>query len=588
MRQNSTAATEGLTERLYRRILPVMMLSNMVISANSFIDSMFAGRCLGTQAMAVIGLFSPVSIILSGIATIFLTGAQQMCCAEMGNGNTKQLSRIFNSAATFLLGCGAVLTVLMLLLRDPLAASLGAFGDLKNDLVSYITGIAIGVIGQLLSAYLMPFLQINGKNRFSYLAMILNLGGNILFNTLFVVVFHMGLLGLGVATSLCNLLCLAITFPVFIKKEELVHFELGKISVSDLFNIMKIGSTVIMFQIGLFIKNYGMNRALLNESTVAAVAVVTLEGSLCGILGALPQGSGTAVQMLTSFYIGEGDKDSVRKLFRVALKTGFIIGIPVMALLLLLSNPVLLLFGIKAPDIMAMGHRMLWALSVGLLLNLVLTVFMRMLQAAEKLVAANVITCTENAFQGIFALLFVSVIGPDAAWIAFPIATSTCLVMVLVYGLSGGKKSRHDLIRFLHFPDKFWDNWEQKLSFTITTMGEVMEASKQLGEFFKEQGGTEKACMTAELSLEEMVGNVVQHGFKHQKNGKVWVLAMFHKNTMTLHIRDNCHRFNPKEYLKLNVNEPSERVGIRLVSGLAKSVNYQNIFGMNMLTIEVE
>lgn len=81
----------GLVSRLYWRLLPVLILSCVVISANAFIDSVFAGRFLGTQAMALIGLFGPVSTLFSGLASVFATGAQQLCCSEMGDGNSRRL-----------------------------------------------------------------------------------------------------------------------------------------------------------------------------------------------------------------------------------------------------------------------------------------------------------------------------------------------------------------------------------------------------------------------------------------------------------------------------------------------------------------
>lgn len=82
---------------------------------------------------------------------------------------------------------------------------------------------------------------------------------------------------------------------------------------------------------------------------------------------------------------------------------------------------------------------------------------------------------------------------------------------------------------------------------------------------------------------------MVKHGFEDRKRGRVWVLAAIQNGTLTLRIRDNCIRFDPKEYLQLSVrDDPSEHIGIRLVAGLAESVEYQNMFGMNMLTIEVK
>ena len=580
---------EGLVSRLYWRLLPVLILSCVVISANAFIDSVFAGRFLGTQAMALIGLFGPVSTLFSGLASVFATGAQQLCCSEMGDGNSRRLRQIFNAGLMFLLGSGIFCGVLLFLFRRELAAGLGTRGTMQAELSAYMVGISLGIVGQLLSCYLMPFLQINGHNRLSYLAMAVNLVGNMGFNTLFVAVLSWGLLGMGLATSLSSLFCVGVMLPVFCQKKELAHFDPHGLKVRDLVDIARIGSPVLMFHAGLFIKNYGMNCALLNGSIMDSVAVLTLQGSLCGILGALGFSSGTVVQMLSSFFIGEGDRKSVLDVFAVSMKNGLSLCILAILLLLSCSMPILRLFGLEGGATQAMALRMLRILCLAILLNLVLTVLVKLLQAAEKLALANAITFLENAFQGVFALLFVGKLGPDAAWAANSVATALCLLVVMVYGLSGGADCWRDPLRFLHFPTDFGSAVDARMTLTICSQELVMDAARGLMEFCKRQGMSERACMTAGVCVEELAGNVVKHGFQNQKSGTVWVLATIQNKTLTLRIRDNCIRFDPKEYLRLSVQDyTSEHIGIRLVAGLAESVEYKNMFGMNMLTIEVK
>ena len=579
----------GLVSRLYWRLLPVLILSCVVISANAFIDSVFAGRFLGTQAMALIGLFGPVSTLFSGLASVFASGAQQLCCSEMGDGNSRRLRQIFNAGLMFLLGSGIFCGVLLFLFRRELAAGLGTRGTMQAELSAYMVGISLGIVGQLLSCYLMPFLQINGHNRLSYLAMAVNLVGNMGFNTLFVAVLSWGLLGMGLATSLSSLFCVGVMLPVFCKKKELAHFDPHCLKVRDLVDIARIGSPVLMFHAGLFIKNYGMNCALLNGSIMDSVAVLTLQGSLCGILGALGFSSGTVVQMLSSFFIGEGDRKSVLEVFAVSMKNGLSLCILAILLLLSCSMPILRLFGLEGGATQAMALRMLRMLCLAILLNLVLTVLVKLLQAAEKLALANAITFLENAFQGVFALLFVGKLGADAAWAANSVATALCLLVVMVYGLSGGADCWRDPLRFLHFPTDFGSAVDARMTLTICSQELVMDAARGLMEFCKRQGMSERACMTAGVCVEELAGNVVKHGFQNQKSGTVWVLATIQNKTLTLRIRDNCIRFDPKEYLRLSAqDDPSEHIGIRLVAGLAESVEYQNMFGMNMLTIEVK
>ena len=47
-----------------------------------------------------------------------------------------------------------------------------------------------------------------------------------------------------------------------------------------------------------------------------------------------------------------------------------------------------------------------------------------------------------------------------------------------------------------------------------------------------------------------------------------------------------CVPFDPKSKLKIvDTEDPVKNIGIKLVSKLAKEMNYQTTFGMNVLTI---
>ena len=53
-------------------------------------------------------------------------------------------------------------------------------------------------------------------------------------------------------------------------------------------------------------------------------------------------------------------------------------------------------------------------------------------------------------------------------------------------------------------------------------------------------------------------------------------------------IKDDCRAFNPKETVELfDPEDKTHNIGLRLISGVAREMNYQNNFGLNILTIDV-
>ena len=89
--------------------------------------------------------------------------------------------------------------------------------------------------------------------------------------------------------------------------------------------------------------------------------------------------------------------------------------------------------------------------------------------------------------------------------------------------------------------------------------------------------------------MEEMAGNIVRHGFSgDSKKHSVDIRVVLKDDDIILRIRDNCIAFNPSEYHKImQENDDFKNIGIKLVYGIAKKVDYQNLLGMNVLTIRI-
>ena len=65
---------------------------------------------------------------------------------------------------------------------------------------------------------------------------------------------------------------------------------------------------------------------------------------------------------------------------------------------------------------------------------------------------------------------------------------------------------------------------------------------------------------------------------------------MLRENGVILIIKDDCIPFNPKELYEItkpDSEDPLANIGIRMVFGLAEEVDYQNLLGLNVLTVRL-
>ena len=89
--------------------------------------------------------------------------------------------------------------------------------------------------------------------------------------------------------------------------------------------------------------------------------------------------------------------------------------------------------------------------------------------------------------------------------------------------------------------------------------------------------------------MEEMAGNIVDHGFtKDRRRHSVDVRVVHKDGKVILRIKDDCVPFDPGERLRMSGDsDASKNMGIRMVFKIAEKVAYQNILGLNVLTMTI-
>lgn len=121
------------------------------------------------------------------------------------------------------------------------------------------------------------------------------------------------------------------------------------------------------------------------------------------------------------------------------------------------------------------------------------------------------------------------------------------------------------------------------------TMGKVIETAEKVTAFCEEHSVDSRTAYFASLCLEEMAGNVVEHGFgadkySHHIDLRVIRLA----EGILLRIKDDCRPFNPEEIGTMGAeDDPAENIGIRIVRNISDEMSYHNLLGLNVLTIRL-
>ena len=138
-------------------------------------------------------------------------------------------------------------------------------------------------------------------------------------------------------------------------------------------------------------------------------------------------------------------------------------------------------------------------------------------------------------------------------------------------------------------PESFGTPPERRMDLSIRSMEEVVSIAEQVQRFCLAQGIDARRAFLSGLAMEEMAGNIVDHGFrKDQKAHSVDVRVVRKDDDVILRLRDDCVPFDPGERQQIAEGEDiTKNVGIRMVFRIAREVQYQNIIGCNVLTIRI-
>lgn len=262
-----------LIRRAYIRLAVTSMCVMLATNICGFVDNIAVSRLLGTRELAAVGLFSPVAMV-AGFCYVLIIGSQVLCANFIGAGRKDDVNRLFYSTFVVLGIVFLAFSVLCFITRDSLASLLGARGQTRVCLSDYMAGYLPGILPQTFCALLMSLVSFNNDLKRSYWST----GVMIVVNALadLALAKPMGILGIGLASTISYLAALAVLLPGFLKKDMALHLERSDINMKLVLKAAMRGLPSLMFAIGLIIKNYLMNYTLNKWTGNEGVAVMSV------------------------------------------------------------------------------------------------------------------------------------------------------------------------------------------------------------------------------------------------------------------------------------------------------------------------
>jgi putative MATE family efflux protein len=219
------------------------LASNIVQSCYNVADMLIVGNFSGTESMSGVNIGGQVTFILTNTVIGLCIGATVLIGQYLGAGNRQALKRVTSTIITLLFIAGIVISLLMIVLREPILRIIRtppeSFAESNRYLTVTLTGLVFIFGYNALSAILRG--MGNSKQPFYYVTIACI--ANVILDLVFVAVFHWDAFGAALATVISQALCMFLTIGFMVRNNFQFDFKFRSFRIyrDQLKMILKIG-----------------------------------------------------------------------------------------------------------------------------------------------------------------------------------------------------------------------------------------------------------------------------------------------------------------------------------------------------------
>ena len=338
--------------------LPLMCSSMLQLLFNAA-DIIVVGRFAGDTALAAVGSTTSLVLLLSNLFIGLSVGANVLAARYFGAGRGNELSKTVHTSLLLSMISGLILTTMGILLAKPILQLMDTPDTVINLSVLYLRIYFLGMPAMLLYNFGSAILRAKGDTKRPLIY--LSLAGiiNVSLNLVLVIVFNLGVAGVGIATATSQVISASLMLRCLSKEKGGFRFSVKKLRLhkDKLVAILQIGLPAGV-QSTLFSLSNVLIQASINSFGDVAMAGSAAAGNIEGFVYVAMNAFYQASITFTSQNVGAGKYHRVRPIMIRAVACVTVTGLVLGNLAYGFGN-VLLLFYTTSPAVVTEGLRRL-------------------------------------------------------------------------------------------------------------------------------------------------------------------------------------------------------------------------------------
>lgn len=431
-------------QHLLRFTMPTILML-IFTSVYSVVDGFFVSNFTGKTPFAAVNFIMPLLMILGCAGFMFGTGGGALIANTMGVGDMKKANELFSLIVYTAAVCGIALAVFGILFLRPLAALMGAKGQLLEDSIVYGRIILLALPFYVLQYEFQCLFAAAEKPKLGLYVTVAAGVINMVLDALFVAIFHWGLPGAAAATAISQLTGGVVPILYFARKND-SPLQLGRCRLDGwaLVKTCTNGSSELMSNISMSVVSMLFNIQLMKYAGENGIAAYGVLMYVSMIFQAVFLGYSVGAAPVISYNYGAQNCQELKSLRQKSVLLISVFSVAMLAAGQLLARPLSMLFVGYDKALMDMTVHAFTIFSFSFLLSgfsIWGASFFTALN--DGLISALISFLRTLVFQCVAVLIFPLIWGLDGIWAAVVAAEVLAAVMTALFLIGKQKKYRY-------------------------------------------------------------------------------------------------------------------------------------------------
>lgn len=349
-------------DMLHGPLLMKILIFSLPLAASSVLQQLFnsvdvavVGHFASSQALAAVGSNAPVISLMINLFLGVSMGANVIISNHIGQKDNKKIHEAVNTVGMVAIISGILLMIIGVAAAKPILTLMGTPADVLPLAVTYLRIFFLGIPFFLIFDFGSAILRSMGDTRRPLYILIIAGIVNTVLNLVFVIVFHMSVAGVAIATGIANAVSAALIIRLLVKEKEPFKLHLREIAIEwgELKRMLMIGVPAGLQGMIFSFSNVLVQTAINShgaDAIAGSAAALNFEYYCYFVISAF---DGAAITFIGQNY-GAGLKDRVKRIYWICMGLS-VVGCGVMNLLFVWQSHFFLDFFSTDPGVQKFG-----------------------------------------------------------------------------------------------------------------------------------------------------------------------------------------------------------------------------------------